>query len=160
MAGVLFSREYGDEQVGPSIIGKNSEQFSNGDPVTIDTSGWLRIAAAAEPIIGFYTGPGETMAATNQTVAKKTPKWIRAQGVEVEIAAVSGTTPVQTDVGEFADLSVATTGAQTLAAPASNSTAQFIVTGIKDADSDGTLETFICEVHEYLPGGSNVTLGS
>lgn len=160
MAGVILTRQYGDEQVGPAIIGKNSEQFTKGDPVTVATDGFLRIAAAGEPIFGYYDGPGVTMAATNQTVAKVKPRWIRAQGVEIEIAVVNGTTPAQTDIGEFADLSAAGTGAQTLASPSSNATAQFIVTAIIDADGDGTDESYRCEAHEYLPGGSNVTLGA
>lgn len=49
------------------IIGKNSEVFAVGDPVTV-ASGVLKVAGATDTIVG-YAVKAQTMASNNQTVA-------------------------------------------------------------------------------------------
>jgi hypothetical protein len=54
------------------VIGKNAEVFTFGDPVTVDASHGLDVAAATSAIYGIVQKTA-TMAADNETVAKVKP---------------------------------------------------------------------------------------
>ena len=119
---------------GYPVIGGNSVQFSHADPVYIDTSGWLAISSTTNKVLGYYVGQGETMASDNQTVAKKTPDYVYASGVEMVFGSDQACT--QTDVGAYADMGTATTGAFELNLN-SGGTGQYLVIGF-DPDGDGS----------------------
>lgn len=132
--GQKFARDPAGHGRGYPVIGANSEAFAFADPVYIDTSGWLALATTSSKILGFYVGAGETMASDNQTVAKKTPDYVYASGVEMVYGADQDAT--QTDVGAYADIGTATTGAIELNL-AAGSTGQFFVIGF-DPENDST----------------------
>ena len=134
MAGFSFHSDPAGLQVGVPIIGQNSQQFSNGDPVCTDTSGWLTVAGAGDLILGYYIGPGKTMTSDNQTVAKFKPSYVYANMVVMRCASTAAL--VQSDVGEWVDISTTTTGAQVVGVPSATS-AQFFVLAIDD-EADGT----------------------
>jgi len=120
-----------DVQSGYPIIGKNSTQFSQVDPVVADSSGWLDIAGTTTKVLGFSTDD-RTMASTNQTVAKIKPTYVPSQGVLAQITADQAVT--QTDIGAYADTGTATTGAFVVNLVAGTS-GQFHVLGAADPDS-------------------------
>ena len=119
---------------GYPVIGLNSQAFAHADALLIDSNGLLAMASTSSKILGYYTGQGETMASDNQTVAKVTPDYCYAQDVEMVYGSDQDAT--QTDVGAYADLGTATTGAQQLDLVA-GSTGQFFVLGF-DPEGDGT----------------------
>lgn len=114
------------------VIGKNSEAFTKGDPVFIDSNGYLARATAGTMIWG-YVLETVTMASDNQTVAKLRPKVQPAFGVDVRIDTEAAGELVQSDVGEYADIVTSTTGATTISATPGTTAAQFMV---KDFDPD------------------------
>ncbi|MFA5695985.1 MAG: hypothetical protein WC917_00770 [Bacilli bacterium] len=117
---------------GYPVIGYLSVEFSHGDAVYIDSSGWLALATAGGRILGYYCGQGETMSATNTTVAKVCPDYVYAHAVEMVYGADQDCT--QTDVGAYCDFGTVTTGAFELNLAASTS-GQVIVLGF---DPEGT----------------------
>lgn len=127
-----FLRDVSGYGRGYPIIGGNSVQFSHADPVYIDTSGWLQISSTTNKILGYYAGPGITMASDNQTVDKVCPDYVYAEGVEMVFGSDQDCT--QTDIGAYADIGTATTGAFELNL-AAGSTGQFLVLGF---DPEGT----------------------
>lgn len=93
---------------GQPIIGKNSVQFSEADPVSVDDStGFLTISSAGQGIYGFATR-GVTMASDNQTSAKVKPEYIPAEGVEVLYPSDSDCS--QDKLNGYKDFSTASTG--------------------------------------------------
>ena len=110
------------EGTGTAIIGKSSEVFAKGDPVSIDTDGFLIYSTAGSKIIGFSL-EDVTMSATNGTVAKYCPQWVPSLGVKMVYKSDQDCT--QTDVGAYADL-VGTTGATQINL-AAGATGQFLV---------------------------------
>ena len=58
------------------VIGKNSEQFTYGDIVTIDASHGAKVAGATDSVYGIYAGNGATMTSSNETVALVKPALI------------------------------------------------------------------------------------
>lgn len=116
------------EGVGEPIIGANSEQFTEGDPLSIDADGFLIVATTGK-IIGFAK-ESRTMASDNETVAKYCPQYVQARGVEMVYEADQNAT--QTDVGAYADLT-GTTGAIKINL-AAGATGQFIVLGFNPED--------------------------
>ena len=134
-----------DKGVGYPVIGGNSVQFSVGDAVYIDTSGWLAIATTSSRIIG-YCLEDITMSATNQTVAKVCPKYTPADEVlMVYTGAAAGT---QTMIGEYVDFSTVTTGAQVVnTSSTSSSSGQFLILGV-DPAGDGTTTDIVVTLGE------------
>ena len=129
---IKFKRDESNKGVGYPIIGDSSAQFQIGDPVYIDGDGFLALATAGSKILG-YAVEDVTMSATNETVAKVCPKYIYAEDVEIE--ADSDQACTQTDIGAYADLGTATTGAQNLNL-AAGATGQFLVLGFDADDTD------------------------
>lgn len=112
----------------PPVIGKNSEVFANGTPVTIDSSGFLAgCTSSGEKVYGFCI-EDKTCASDNQTVAKYCPQVVDPMDVEMEITTA---TIAQTDVGEYADVATNTSGVVVMANP--GATGQFLLTEIIDS---------------------------
>lgn len=90
-------------------IGKNSEAFTNGDPVTY-SSGALLVAGTTNAVAGIV-GQTVTMASTNGTVAKVQPGYIP---VSEDTVFLMGTNADLTsnfiDPGTFYKLTTNTTG--------------------------------------------------
>ena len=130
--------------VAQPVIGKNSEQFSVGDPVTIDSNGFLaRATSSGEKIWGF-ANQDVTMASDNQTVAAVKPEVIPFDGVTMVFTADQAVT--QTDIGAYADIVTSTSGGYVLNF-AAGSTGQFLCTGF-DPNNDGTTTLAIVKVAE------------
>lgn len=132
MAQYFYKSEIPNVGTATPVIAKNSEVFTKADPVTKDTSGWLKVAAAGEKIYG-YMMEDYTAASDNQTVAKYKPLVVPARGQLMVYTADQACT--QTDLDQYADLT-GTTGAiqMNLAAGA---TGQFAVRAF-DPDNDGS----------------------
>lgn len=118
---------------GVPVIAANSEAFSVGDAVYINTSGFLAKATTSSKILG-YALEDYTAASDNQTVAAYKPQYVYAEGVEILIDADSAIT--QTKIGEYADLVTVTTGAMVLNGTTA-AAAQFFVLG-SDTDTPNT----------------------
>jgi hypothetical protein len=129
---------------GYPIIAASSEQFSHADAVFINSSGFLEVADATGKVLGYYVGQGETMSATNETVAKVCPDYVYAEDVEMAYGADQACT--QTDIGAYADFGTVTTGAQELNLTA-GATGTFLVLGF-DPDGDGTTTLTVVTVAE------------
>ena len=125
-------------------IGNNSEAFTKHDTVFIDSDGFLKKCGVGDVILG-YALETVTMSSTNETVAKVMVKFQHALGVKLRISVASAL--AQTDVGNYADLSTATTGADTLSATTGTTSAQFFVLEL-DPDRDGTLTQAIVTASE------------
>lgn len=126
------------------VIAKNSEQFSVGDPVTIDSNGFLaRATSSGEKIYGF-ADEDVTVASDNQTVAKYKPSVISYDGVVMIFTADQAVT--QTDIGAYADVGTSTSGGYILNF-AAGSTGQFICLGF-DPNNDGSTTLAIVRVAE------------
>ena len=124
-------------------------QFTIGDAVYIDTSGFLAIATTSSKIIGFVM-ESFTATADNNTVKKYRPTVLPAlQGVQVVMTM--STAIAQTNVGEYSDLSTVTTGAQVLNAT-TGATGQFFVLDF-DPEGEGTTTDAVVEVAEYQKAG-------
>lgn len=119
---------------GYPVIANNSEEFSHADPVYIDSDGFLAVSGTTSKVLGYYVGQGKTYASDNETVAKLTPDYVYAAGVEMIFGADQACT--QTDVGAYADMGTATTGAFELDLN-SGGTGQYLVIGF-DPDGDGS----------------------
>ncbi len=91
-------------------IGKNSEAFTIGDPVTI-ASGQLRRAGNSETIVGYATKT-VTMTADNVTVAKVTPGYVPvSEGALYLMGSNTDLTGNATNPGNYCALTGNTTGA-------------------------------------------------
>lgn len=112
------------EGLGTAVIAKNSEQFSKGDPITIDSDGFLIVSTAGDKVLGFSL-EDYTASSDNQTVAKYCPQYQPALGVKMIYQADQNC--IQTDIGAYADL-VGTTGAIKMNLSA-GATGQFLVEG-------------------------------
>lgn len=138
-----FYQEPEGRGVGFPVIGKNSEQFSKADPVTIDSDGFLTVATAGDKIIGWCT-EDVTMASDNQTVAKYKPEYVIASG---QLMVISGDQDLtQTDVGAYADIS-GTTGAIAVNLVAGTSGQLFVWGSDPDQDA-GEIVVSVAEPQE------------
>ena len=131
-----FYQDPGAFGVGYPVIGNTSVQFSVGDPVYINTSGYLAICTNAVKVLG-YSLDNVTMSATNTSVAKVCPKYVVSEAVKMVYPIVGSAAVDQTDVGEYVVLSSTTTGAISLAATNSGTVGQFLIVGF-DPSGDGT----------------------
>ena len=129
--------------VGYPIIGANSITFNEADAVYVNTSGFLDIASTSSAILGFSLETAAAMASDNQTNAKICPKYAYAEGVIVVYPASGAIT--QTMVGEYANFSSATAGAQTVSNSTSATVGQFFITGF-DPNNDGTTTDVVVKV--------------
>lgn len=126
-----FFRDPGNVEVLTPVIGKNSEAFKIGTPVTIDSSGFLAgCTSSGEKVYGICI-EDKTCASDNQTVAQYKPLVVDAQ--DVIIAYSTSGTLAQTDVGEYADVATNSSGAITMGNP--GATGQFLCTGINPDDT-------------------------
>lgn len=91
------------------IIGKNSEAFTQGDPVTIDASNGLKVAGTTDTIIGI-AAKTVTMTSDNQTVAKVCPAFIPIDQDTSFLMGTNSDLTVLTSPGVFYKLTAATTG--------------------------------------------------
>ena len=143
--------------VGYPVIGANSIQFSVGDAVIIDSSGWLALATAARKVLGFSL-ENITMASTNQTVAKVCPKYVSNPSVLMVYPTASNVGFAQTDVGAYAVLSGLTTGEMTLSATA-GATGQFLILGFDPKGDGSTYEAVVQTAYKqedtYTTGSTN-----
>lgn len=131
------------DNMGYPIIGANSVVFSHADPVYIDSNGFLALATAGSRVIGFALG-SQTMAATNETVAKVKPEYIKAE--KVVMAFPSDQDCTQTDVGAYADFGTATTGAFNINLAATTA-GQVIVLGF-DPNGESDNDDVVCVIAE------------
>lgn len=129
--------------VGYPVIGANSVQFSGADPVYVDTSGWLTISSTTNKVLG-YAVDDITMASDNQTDAEVKPKYIPSMHVQMVFGSDQDCT--QTDIGAYADMGTATTGAFELNLNA-GSTGQYFVLGF-DPDDESDDDAVVVEVAE------------
>lgn len=134
---IKFVRNPFELQSGYPVIGKNSEQFSVGDAVYIDSDGFLAKITTSSKVLG-YVIEDVTMASDNQTVAKKCPLYVYAEGVEIEVDSDQACT--QTDIGAYADMGTVTSGAMVLNL-AAGATGQFCVLGFDANDTDKVIVT-------------------
>lgn len=118
---------------GYPVIGASSTTFTSGDPLTINSSGFLAVATSSgEKILG-YAIETKTTTSDNETVAKYCPAYVPADGVWMLYQSDQACT--QTDVGAYADVT-GTTGAIYINL-AAGSTGQFFVEGF-NPDGLGT----------------------
>lgn len=123
-----------EASVGNPVIGANSVAFKVGDPVYIDSSGFLALQTTSSKVIGYIT-EDITMASDNQTVAKVCPQYVYAEGVEMYVDADAAL--AQADVGHYTVLSSATGNAQTVDADTSATVGQYLILGW-DTDTPDT----------------------
>lgn len=131
--------------IGYPVIGANSATFSEADAVYINTSGFLDVATTSSRILGFSNETISALASDNQTVAKVTPKYVYTNGVLVVYTASGAIT--QTMVGEYADFSSTTSGAQTVSNTTSATTGQVFIVGF-DPAGDGTTTDVVIQAAE------------
>jgi hypothetical protein len=117
---------------GYPVLGKNSEVITAGDPVSIDSDGFLIASVAGGKVLGFAIET-KTMTSTNSTVALYCPQYIPADGVWMLYQSDQACT--QTDIGAYADIT-GTTGAFYIDL-AAGATGQFFVEGF-NPDGLGT----------------------
>lgn len=115
------------------ILGVASGAFAHGDPVYIDSNGYLAVGTTSSVNIGYYVGQGETMSATNATVEKVCPDWVPARDVVMAFSALRAI--VQTDIGTYADFSTGSTGAFVVDPDTSSADTVYIV-GFDADDTD------------------------
>ena len=90
------------------VLGKNSVAYTVGDPVKI-SSGVLDVAGTTDTVVGVAVKT-QTMASTNQTVAKIYPGYIPADPTTIFLMGTNGDmTGNATDGGTFYKLTTATT---------------------------------------------------
>lgn len=133
---------------GYPIIGANSVEFTKYDPIYIDSSGFLDLISTSSKVFGYYVGQGETMTSDNETVALKTIDYVYAENIEMVFGSDQDAT--QTDVGAYADMGTATTGAFELNL-AAGATGQFLVLGFdpyEESDDDAVV-VVAAEVQKY-----------
>ena len=127
---------------GYPVIGNNSDTLARADLVYIDSDGMLAIATTTSQIMGACLQP-VVLTSTNETVAKVKPLYTCGFGLILSYPSAAAL--VQSDVGEWVDLSSATTGAQTLGTPGTK--AQLFVLGI-DENEDATLTDGVVMIAE------------
>ncbi len=106
----LYKSAGNEADIQYDVIGKNSEAFTVGDPLTI-TSGALLVAGTTDPVVGIATKT-VTMASNNQTVAKVTPGYIPIKSDDIYLMGCNtDLTGNTTDGGTYYKLISAATGA-------------------------------------------------
>ena len=136
--------QYDTERVGYPIIGVASTKFSIGDPVYIDSNGFLALATTSSKILGFCI-ENYTTSASNATTEKYCPQYINAEGVVVAFTISAAV--AQTDIGAYSDVATATSGAIVLNG-ASAATGQFLILGIGPLDNGATTTEVAVSVAE------------
>ena len=106
----LYKSAQMEANISYDTIGKNSEAFTAGDPVTI-SSNVLLVAGTTDTIVGIVQKTA-TMASNNQTVAKVTPGYIP---IDINDTYLMGgntdLTSTASDSGKYYQLIAAATGA-------------------------------------------------
>jgi hypothetical protein len=137
----VFLDEGGAKQ-GRPVIGKNSQQFSKGDAVLIDSNGFLALATTTGKQTGWCL-EDSTMAADNQTVAQVCPLYTEAEDVEVVLTCA--TALAQTNVGEYTNYATAATGNFVVSASTSATSGTVAITQI-DPFGTGTNTQVVVKV--------------
>lgn len=114
----------------------NSVSFDHGDPVYINSSGFLDVCPAGTKPLGTFADADVTADSDNQTVARTKARYIPLRPVPV-FELTSDQDCTDTDVGAYADLAVSG-GAYTLNL-AAGATGQCLVIGydpLNESDND------------------------
>ena len=105
----IYRGRVAEQNIAYDAIGKNSEAFTIGDPVTI-ASGLLSVAGTTNTVVGIAVKT-QTMASNNQTVAKVTPGYIPINTDDLYLmGSTADFTGNATDGGTYYCLTAATTG--------------------------------------------------
>jgi len=136
-----FMKDVSPELVSEPCIGVASVEFSPVDAVYIDSNGYLAIATTSSKVLGFCM-ENKTTAASNATTEKYKPQFVMAFPF-IQVALPSDQDCTQTDIGAYADLSSATTGAQTLNLVA-GATGQFFVMGFDPENISDDDDVVVC----------------
>jgi hypothetical protein len=131
------------------ILGVASGVFTHGDPVYIDSNGFLNVASNSSGILGYYVGPGETLLSTNATVDKICPDWVPARDIVMSFPALRAIT--QTDLGTTADFSTYTTGAYVVDPDTASDDTVYIV----GFDPDDTDQVFVIAANVHPQGNAS-----
>lgn len=145
------------EDILQSVIAKNSEVFAEASPVTINSSGFLAVAAAGEKIYGFCSQAG-TALSTNQNGTVPQTNSVSAIGWAPRVIGYKGVqfwadgdgTITQTKVGEYADIASSSAGVVTMN-NTTGATGQFLLLGLDsdvDPSSDGDTDRGVYLVAE------------
>lgn len=129
MSGIRIVQGPIDSNVQECVMA-NSADFDFMDPVTINSGGFLAVAAAGERIVGTWAEDGTVAASDNQTVGLVKGKYDPID-LSIVYEGTSDQACVQTDVGAYADFAVAA-GAFTINLSAGTSGQVFV----KDFDPD------------------------
>ena len=95
---------------GGKVIGDNSEAFTTGDPVTIESGGTLAVAGTTNSVYGVVQKT-QTMASDNETVAKVKPVCIPTDMDYQWLMGTNADLSPLTSLGVYYKLTTATTGA-------------------------------------------------
>lgn len=108
----LFRSKGNESDYQYDVIGKNSEAFTAGDPVTVDSSHGLKVAGTNDSIVGV-AAKTVTMASNNETVAKVMPGYTPISVDDVYLMGTNGdmATNNLTAPGTYYELIAASTGA-------------------------------------------------
>lgn len=152
-----FNRVEGQERVRPPVIAKNSEAFTVGLPVTIDSNGFLAVASSSGEKIWGYVTETVTVLSTNQNGSTQTlnsaaigyaPRVLDA--ANVYIWGDSDQAMTQTDIGAYVDIGSTTSGSLVFNL-AAGSTGQFLVTALlsdTDPSAEGDTDRIVVHVAE------------
>lgn len=136
--------------IGYPVIGANSITFGIGDPVYINTSGFLDLVSTSSKVLGYSVDDVGLMTSSNQTVAFVTPKYCYADAVLMVFPFAAAAAATQTQVGEYAIVSANTSGAFTLNASTSATVGQFLIVGINPNNQGSTSAGSAAELSEVV----------
>ena len=126
------------------VIMANSASFDRGDPVKIDSNGFLAPVAAGDKVEGFFAQADTDATSDNQTVAQAKGKYDPVTAEHIfDITADQACT--QTDLGAYADFAVAA-GVFQLNLAAGSSGQCYVMDF--DPDRDGTTTKVRCKIAE------------
>jgi hypothetical protein len=128
----LYQSEANETDIRYDAIGDNSEAFTAGDPVTIESGGTLAVAGttAATGIVGVAVKT-QTMASNNETVAKVCPGYIPIRSNDIYLMGTTADAVVLTGPGTYYCLSAATTGTLQVDNAGANTGASRVVEVVK-----------------------------
>ena len=140
MYGLHLRRPYTGEEL-EYEIGKNSEAFADGDPVTRE-SGYLTVSSAGDRVDGMCV-EDKTCAADNVTVAKYKVGFIPANMNDKYEADLSAGSVYASCVGFYANLTGTTGAVQIDQATLSATTGQFRITALDPRGESSTTRVLV-----------------
>lgn len=135
---------------GYPIIGVNSATFSEGDPVYINTSGFLALGTASDKVLGYSTDTISALTSDNQTVAMVCPKYFYEDAVVMIYPLAAAAAATQTMIGEYTDISGTTSGSFTMNASTNATTGQFLILGINPNNGGSVSAGTTAELSELV----------